>query len=168
MHKFIPMILLTLMSAAAYAIDEGVVAPPFSAKNQDGKTINLSDYAGKDVLLYFYPKDETPGCTKEACEFRDKYAEFKKQGAVVLGISAQDEKSHQKFAEHHHLPFDLLADPNGKIAQAYGVGKIPVLGLFKRESVLIGKDGHVLKFYSDVDPQKHAAQALKDMKDLEK
>jgi peroxiredoxin Q/BCP len=159
--------ILGLFATTAQALEVGSVAPPFTARNQDGKKISLSDYTGKAVLLYFYPKDETPGCTKEACEFRDKFAEFKKHGAIVLGVSSQDEKSHRKFKDHHHLPFDLLADTDGTIAKAYGVGKFPVVGFFKRQSVLIGKDGRVFKYYEEVDPDKHADQALKDLNEMD-
>lgn len=161
-------IFLKLLSQVALALTVGTLAPNFTAKNQDGKTVNFTDFSGHPVLLYFYPKDETPGCTKEACEFRDHYAEFKKQGIVVLGISRQDEKSHLEFKNKHHLPFDLLVDKDGVISKAYGVGQMPIVGLLKRQSVLIGKDGHVLKFYESVDPENHAAQALKDLEELDK
>ncbi len=157
------LILIILHSTLALALSAGALAPNFSTKNQDGKTVSLSDFAGKPILLYFYPKDETPGCTKEACQFRDQFAEFKKQGAVVLGLSRQDEESHKKFSAKYHLPFDLLVDKDGAIAKAYGVGKFPVVGLLKRQSVLISKDGHVIKFYEDVDPEKHPAEVLKDL-----
>jgi peroxiredoxin Q/BCP len=157
------LLLILLHLSTAFALSVGALAPNFSAKNQKGETKRLSDFAGKPVLLYFYPKDETPGCTKEACQFRDHYKEFKNQGAVILGLSRQDEKSHKEFSEKHSLPFDLLVDKDGTIAKAYGVGKYPVLGLFKRQSVLIGKDGHVIKFYEDVDPEKHAEEVLKDL-----
>lgn len=157
-----------LSTITAQAISVGTLAPTFTAKNQEGKSVNLSDFAGKPVLLYFYPKDETPGCTKEACEFRDKYADFKKQGAIVLGVSRQDEKSHKEFVAKHKLPFDLLVDSDGSIAKAYGVGKYPVLGLLKRQSVLIGRNGHILKFYEDVNPDTHAEQTLKDIAELDK
>jgi peroxiredoxin Q/BCP len=156
-----------LSTVAAQAISVGSVAPTFTAKNQDGKNVNLTDFSGKPVLLYFYTKDETPGCTKEACEFRDKYADFKKQGAIVLGVSRQDEKSHKEFSLKHTLPFDLLVDSDGAIAKAYGIGKYPVLGFLKRQSVLIGRNGHILKVYEDVDPNGHAAQALKDIAELD-
>lgn len=155
-------------SSVALALAVGTPAPNFSGKNQDGKTLHLADFVGHPVLLYFYPKDDTPGCTKEACEFRDKYTEFKKRGAVVIGISLQDEKSHQAFKAKHHLPFDLVVDSDGTIAKSYGVGKFPVAGLLKRQSVLIGKDGTVLKFYEDVNPDTHAQQALKDLDSLGK
>jgi peroxiredoxin Q/BCP len=162
MSKFI-FALLSLSAAAAFAIAVGASAPNFSAKNQDGKTVSLSDFKGKPVLLYFYPKDETPGCTKEACSFRDQYAAFTKQGAAVVGISAQDAKSHREFKDKHKLPFDLLVDSDGSIAKAFGVGKFPVLGLLKRQSVLLDKDGKVLKFYENVDPETHTEEVLKDL-----
>src|SRR4051794_13306845 len=97
--KLLSMILSLMGATPAIALEPGQQAPDFSAKNQDGKTIKLSELKGKPVLLYFYPKDDTPGCTKEACSFRDEYSKFKSKGAVVLGVSAQDEKSHQKFRE---------------------------------------------------------------------
>src|SRR6516165_9910158 len=99
----------------------GDKAPQFSAVTQDGSRISLADLKGKDVILYFYPRDDTPGCTKEACAFRDEFAEFKKQGAVVLGVSNDSAQSHAKFAAKHKLPFTLLADEDKQIVQAYGV-----------------------------------------------
>jgi peroxiredoxin Q/BCP len=161
-------VLSTIFGSLAQALTIGSPAPAFSAKNQDGKTISLSDFAGKPVLLYFYPKDDTPGCTKEACEFRDKYAEFKKRGAVVLGVSAQDEKSHKEFSKKNHLTFDLLADNNGAIAKSYGIGKYPVIGLYNRQSVLIDRGGHVFKFYEKVNADTHAQEVLKDLENIDK
>src|SRR6185437_5399080 len=138
-------------------------APNFTALNQDGKAITLSALRGKFVLLYFYPKDDTPGCTKEACSFRDGFAKLRGEGVVVYGVSRQDEKSHQAFRAKYHLPFDLLADTQGKLADEYGIGSIPIIGLFKRQSVLIGPDGRVLKIYKDVDPGTHSRQVLQDI-----
>jgi len=146
------------------AISAGTQAPEFTAKNQDEKTVKLSDFKGKFVLLFFYPKDETPGCTKEACEFRDNYAEFKKLNTVVLGISRQGADSHKKFIAKHSLPFDLLIDNDGNIAKAYGVGTMPIVGFHKRMSVLIGPDGKVAHFYEDVDPSTHVLQVIGDIK----
>lgn len=140
------------------------VAPDFSAVSQEGKVIRLSDFRGKPVLLYFYPKDDTPGCTQEACTIRDRYAEFQKAGIVVLGISAQDEKSHKKFREKYQLPFDLLVDRDGEVAKKFGVSRIPLLGFHRRQSVLIGPDGKVRKFFDKVEPQQHAAEVLEEMK----
>jgi peroxiredoxin Q/BCP len=154
------------MGSCAFALTPGDKAPDFSAHNQDGKTVKLSDFAGKPLLLYFYPKDETPGCTTEACSFRDGFSKFKKFGAVVLGVSRQDEKSHRQFRKKYHLPFDLLVDTDGAVSKAYGVGLMAVIGLDRRQSVLIGPDGKVVKFYGDVDPSTHVDEVLEDISKL--
>jgi peroxiredoxin Q/BCP len=150
----------------AVALEPGQPAPDFAAKNQDGKTIKLSELKGKPVLMYFYPKDDTPGCTKEACSFRDEYSKFQKMGAVVLGVSAQDEKSHQKFREKYHLPFDLLVDKDGSLAKAYGVTMMPGIGIHMRQSALIAPDGKFAKFYSSVNPSTHTAEVLHDLESV--
>ncbi|MGE3263131.1 MAG: peroxiredoxin [Bacteriovoracia bacterium] len=155
-------------SAGLLGIAAGVTAPDFSAKNQEGKTIKLSDYKGKFVLMYFYPKDDTPGCTKEACDFRDNYVKIKELNTVVLGISRQDAASHQKFIAKHKLPFDLLVDHDGSIAKLYGVGTMPIVGFHHRQSILIGPDGKVLRFYESVDPAKHVEEVLADIKAAKK
>lgn len=147
-------------------LSPGHAVPDFTAKNQDGKEIRLSDFKGKPVLIYFYPKDDTPGCTQEACTLRDDYSQFQKQGAVILGVSRQDEKSHQEFKKKYHLPFDLLVDPDGKIAESLGVGTMPIIGFHKRQSLLIGPDGKLSKFYSDVDPREHSRKVLEDIVNL--
>jgi peroxiredoxin Q/BCP len=151
----------TSRPALGSSLDIGAPVPEFSAPNQDGKIIHLSDFKGSPVLLYFYPKDETPGCTRQACSLRDEFAQFKKIGAVVLGISRQDQASHQAFKKKHKLPFDLLVDADGKIADQLGVGTYPVVGFHKRQSLIIGKDGKLLKFLGDVDPATHTAEVLK-------
>lgn len=138
-------------------------APEFSGINQDGKAIHLSDFNGKFVLIFFYPKDDTPGCTKEACSFRDEYAKIKALNSVVLGVSRQDQRSHLEFKNKHKLPFDLLVDKDGTIAQAFGVGQMPVIGLTKRQSVLIGPDRKIIQFYSDVNPENHTREVLADI-----
>ncbi len=145
------------------AIAIGAKAPDFSLKNQDGKDVSLGSLKGKIILMYFYPKDETPGCTKEACALRDAYAPFQKAGAVVLGVSSQDAKSHQEFKANHKLPFDLLVDSDGAVAAKFGVGKMPGMGLLERKSVLIGPDSKVVRFYDSVKPNEHAAEVLKDI-----
>jgi peroxiredoxin Q/BCP len=145
------------------AFSPGDPAPDFSAKNQDGKVVRLSDFKGKFVLIYFYPKDDTPGCTKEACAFRDVYSKIRQKNAVVFGVSRQDEKSHQEFRVKHKLPFDLLVDADGALAKSFDVGTIPMLGFAKRESILIGPDGKVVQVYKDVDPSAHARQILEDI-----
>lgn len=159
-----------LFSVAALAVltlglglAQGEPAPAFSAKNQDGKEVRLADLKGKPVLLYFYPKDDTPGCTQEACAFRDGYASYQKMGAVILGVSRQNAKSHQDFRKKHHLQFDLLTDADGKLAESYGVKLMPVVGYHQRQSVLIGADGKLIKVYPDVDPALHSKEVLKDL-----
>lgn len=146
-----------------FAVAPGDQAPDFSLKNQDGKVIHLSDAKGKFVLIYFYPKDETPGCTKEACEFRDQYSKITKLNAVVYGVSRQDQKSHQEFVTHHKLPFDLLVDADGAVAKSLGVSSMPIIGLTSRQSVLIGPDGKVIHFYEKVDPTKHTQEVIDDI-----
>jgi peroxiredoxin Q/BCP len=148
-------------------LSPGEAVPNFSAKNQDGKVIQISEFRGKPVLLYFYPKDDTPGCTKEACSFRDEYSEFKKLGAVIFGVSRQDSKSHRAFKEKHRLPFDLLVDEDGSIAKSLGIGTIPLIGFHKRQSILIGPDGKVFRVYTDVDPKSHTQEVLKDLKSIQ-
>jgi thioredoxin-dependent peroxiredoxin len=127
--------------------------------------VSLSKFKGKPVLIYFYPKDETPGCTKEACTLRDQYEQFEKLGAIILGVSVQDEKSHQAFIKHDRLPFDLLVDADGKVAKLYGVGNIMGTSLLERKSVLVGPDQKVLRVYDSVDPSAHASQVIKDITD---
>jgi peroxiredoxin Q/BCP len=122
----------------------GDPAPDVTAPNQEGKPTRLASFRGKPVLIFFYPKDDTPGCTKEACNLRDVHADFQKKGAIVLGVSRQDAKSHQAFRAKHRLPFDLLVDADGKLAEAFGVDTMPILGLHRRQSVLIGADGRIV------------------------
>jgi peroxiredoxin Q/BCP len=138
----------------------GSPVPDFSAPNQDGKVVKLSELKGKPVLVYFYPKDDTPGCTKEACSIRDQYARFTKAGLVILGISRQDAESHKAFRAKYHLPFDLLTDKDGDIAKLLGVDSYPLVSMHKRQSLLIDADGKLLEFYGSVDPEKHADEVL--------
>lgn len=148
---------------SALALVAGDPAPDITAKNQQGKPVKLSDYKGKFVLVYFYPKDDTPGCTVQACGLRDNYQKFKDLNVEILGVSRQDEKSHQKFIEKHKLPFDLLVDKDGSIAKAFSVGLIPVVGFTKRESFLIDPAGKIFRVYTDVDPAQHADKVLADV-----
>ena len=146
-------------------LKEGDKAPQFTALTQDGKKVSLSDFRGKNVILYFYPRDDTPGCTKEACAFRDDFAEFKKKGAVVLGVSTDSEKSHAKFAAKFHLPFTLLADEDKIIVQSYGVwGPKQFMGMkftgTHRVTFLIGPDGKIKKIWPKVKPAEHAQEVL--------
>lgn len=164
MKKTVVMIAgLSLAFLVFAGLSSGDSAPDFSAKNQDGKTLHLSDFKGKYLLLYFYPKDDTPGCTKEACKFRDGFTDLNKHNVVVLGVSKQDEASHRSFRKTYKLPFDLLVDENGKLATTYGIDTIPVVGYFKRESVLISPTGKILKTYKGVDPDTHSRQVLQDV-----
>ena len=154
------------LGAAAADVAEGMKAPAFAAKDQSGKTVKLSDFAGrKNVVLYFYPKDDTPGCTKEACSLRDGHGAILAAGAVVLGVSADDEASHKAFAEKYTLPFSLLADPQGTIIEAYGV-KRPMVTFAKRVTFVIDKQGTVRKVFTDVDTAGHDRQVLEVLKTL--
>ena len=143
----------------------GDPAPEFNVATSGGGRISLADFKGKNVILYFYPKDDTPGCTKEACAFRDDFAAFKKKGAVVLGVSTDSVKAHDKFVEKFKLPFTLLADEEKKIVQAYGVwGEKSFMGRkymgTNRVTFLIGPDGKIKKIWPAVKPEEHAAEVL--------
>jgi peroxiredoxin Q/BCP len=143
----------------------GDKAPQFSALTQNGSRVSLADLKGQDVILYFYPRDDTPGCTKEACAFRDEFATFRKRGAVVLGVSIDSVKSHGKFAEKFGLPFPLLADEDKSIVQAYGVwGQKSFMGRkymgTHRVTFLIGPDGKIKQIWPEVKPQEHAKEVL--------
>jgi peroxiredoxin Q/BCP len=146
-------------------LKEGDIAPEFSAATSGGGKVSLADFKGKNVILYFYPKDDTPGCTKEACAFRDQFSEFKKRGAAVLGVSTDSAKSHDKFAQKFNLPFTLLADEDKKVVQAYGVwGEKSFMGRkypgTHRVTFLIGPDGRIRKIWPRVKPDEHAAEVL--------
>jgi thioredoxin-dependent peroxiredoxin len=147
-------------SARAELLKQGDLAPDFSTQAVvDGQVvpIKLTDYRGHKVILYFYPKDNTPGCTKEACAFRDGYSELKGWGIVVLGCSIDTAEKHQAFAQKYNLPFPLLIDPDNKIAKAYGADNgIPILGLDRRVTYVIDGDGVIMKVYPNVDPGTHA------------
>lgn len=149
----------------------GSKAPAFKLPDQDGKEHSLSDYKGKWVLLYFYPKDDTPGCTKEACAIRDDFNNFEKIKAVVLGASCDSVKSHKKFQEKYQIPFTLLSDEGKTLVQAYGVwaekkfmGR-KYMGIL-RSSFLINPEGKIAKVYEGVKPADHAAEVLADLKSL--
>ena len=149
---------LIFMGFSITVFANGIVGekiPNIVAKDQEGKEIKLQDLKGKWILLYFYPKDDTPGCTKQACSIRDNYSKFKKAGIVVYGVSSQDSDSHKKFRAKHKLPFDLLVDHDGAIGKIFGIDKYPLVGIYKRESILITPDQIVLKKFENVDPDKH-------------
>ncbi len=146
-------------------LKEGDVAPEFTAFTNGGGKVSLSDFRGKNVILYFYPRDDTPGCTKEACAFRDDFSAFKKKGAVVLGISTDSAKSHDKFVEKYQLPFTLVSDEDKKIVQAYGAwGQKSFMGRkyqgTYRVTFLIGPDGRIKKVWPAVKPAEHAEEVL--------
>ena len=149
-------------------LTEGDHAPPFTVLTSGGGKISLADFKGQNVILYFYPKDDTPGCTKEACAFRDQFEEFKKRGAIVLGVSTDAVKSHDKFVEKFHLPFTLLADDDKRIVQAYGVwGEKMFMGRkyfgTHRVTFLIGPDGRIRKIWPKVKPEEHAGEVLGEL-----
>ncbi len=152
--------------AAQLAVGEE--APAFALTNQHGKVVRLSDYRGQWVVLYFYPKDDTPGCTTEACSFRDNINRLIQRQAVLIGVSLDDSASHKAFAEKHQLPFNLLSDPDGKVAEQYGsLGDYFLFKLAKRHSFIISPDGKIAKIYRDVDPEDHVAIVLKDLTTLQ-
>jgi len=141
----------------------GDTAPDFNSVDQNGKPVRLSDFKGKPVVVYFYPKDDTPGCTKEACNFRDNYTEYEKAGVKVLGISVDDPHSHKKFEEKYKLNFTLVADHEKKISENFGV-----LGdrNAKRVTYIIGKDGKIAHVYPKVSPDEHAVEVMQKLKEL--
>jgi peroxiredoxin Q/BCP len=146
-------------------VEEGKPAPDFELETDSGETVKLSDLRGKQVVLYFYPKDDTPGCTTQACGIRDEWGEFQRAGAVVLGISPDDVDSHGKFKEKYSLPFTLLADDDHHVADAYGVwGEKSYMGRtyfgVERSTFVIGEDGNVKKVMHKVKPATHADDVL--------
>ena len=145
----------------------GSDAPSFNLQDQNGEWHTLEDYRGQWLAIYFYPKDDTPGCTKEACNFRDNIYAFKAIDAVVVGISVDDVESHKKFSDKYKLPFTLLADSDNTTATAYGVLKdYKLLKLASRQSFLIDPEGRIAKHYADVDPDTHTAEVLADITTL--
>jgi peroxiredoxin Q/BCP len=144
---------------------EKTLAPEFELQDETGVAVKLSDYRGKNVVLYFYPKDDTPGCTTEACSFRDGIGEYKRRGVVVLGVSPDSVKSHAKFKKKYGLPFTLLADADHKVCDLYGVwGRKKFMGkeydgVF-RTTFLLGEDGMIKKVFEGVKPDGHATEVL--------
>ncbi len=168
----LPLLFLAALSmgksvCATEVLAIGAPAPEFELSDQAGQLHSLEDYRDQWVVLYFYPKDETPGCTTEACEFRDNIFEFRKINVQILGVSFDDVESHRKFAEHHDLPFPLLADTEGNAAEAYGV-KTKMFGMTvaKRQTFLIDPAGNLAKHYDKVKPETHSAEVLADLKAL--
>ena len=142
-------------------------APTFTLPDSQGNQVSLNDYKGKWAVLYFYPKDDTPGCTKEACQFRDDFKTLEALGAKVIGISIDDSFSHQKFAEKYNLPFPLLSDASGEVADRYGaLNNFLVIKLAKRYTYLINPQGKIAKIYLSVDTSKHSQEIIEDLKKL--
>ena len=146
-------------------VEEGKPAPDFELTSDSGEQVKLSNFRGKPVVLYFYPKDDTPGCTKQACALRDEYAQFRDMGAVILGVSPDDEASHVKFKNKYQLPFTLLADPEHEASEAYGVwGERTFAGRkymgITRSTFVIDSDGNVTKAMRGVKPDTHAEKVL--------
>jgi thioredoxin-dependent peroxiredoxin len=151
-------------------VKEGATAPAFKTTDENGETVSLKDLRGQKVVLYFYPKDDTPGCTKEACSFRDAFSKFKKRDIKILGVSPDSEKSHQKFVTKYKLPFTLLADTDHSIAGAYGVwGEKKFMGRtymgIHRTTFLIDEKGKIKKIFEKVKPEDHADEVLEAFSD---
>jgi peroxiredoxin Q/BCP len=165
---FIVAALLAGAVSAAEPPAVGSPAPGFRLQDQSGDWHSLSDYRGKWVVLYFYPKDNTPGCTTQACEFRDDIFAYRKLGAVILGISVDDVASHKAFAEQHSLPFTILADSDKSVTTAYGTLKeyIGIAKLARRDTFIIDPQGRVARHYQDVEPKGHSGIVLADLRQL--
>ena len=140
-------------------VEEGSPAPDFALESDNGETVRLSDLRGKPVVLYFYPKDDTPGCTRQACGIRDAWGEFQHAGAEVFGISADSQASHERFKSKYELPFTLLADPERKLAEPYDVGQEGKTS-YQRSTFVIDADGNVAKIMRRVNPDTHADEVL--------
>ena len=159
--------LISKQSEAANTPKPGDTAPDFRLVDQNGTIRSLSDFSGQWVVLYFYPKDDTPGCTKEACSFRDDLTTLEKLGAKVVGVSVDDSDSHSKFASKYHLPFPLLADADGKVAESYGaLTNLLLLKIAKRYTFLIDPKGKIAKVYLSVDTSRHSQEIVDDLKKL--
>jgi thioredoxin-dependent peroxiredoxin len=165
-NAFCLTVLLSLawLAPAGASPPEGAAAPDFELPDQRGELRRLGDYDGKWLVLYFYPKDDTPGCTTQACEFRDNIFAFRKAGAEIVGISLDDVDSHLAFAEKHGLPFTLLADAGGVVAREYGVLRnFGVVTLASRQTFLISPDGRIARHYAKVDVNSHSEEVLRDI-----
>jgi peroxiredoxin Q/BCP len=140
-------------------VEEGKPAPDFELQSDTGGTVRLSELRGKPVVLYFYPKDDTPGCTRQACGMRDVYGDFERAGAVVLGVSADTQTSHERFKAKYSLPFTLLADPEHRLGEPYGVAR-EGKSSYERSTFVIDADGNVAKIMRRVNPDRHADEVL--------
>jgi peroxiredoxin Q/BCP len=169
LRLFTSLLLLSVAGVAFAVPDVGTEAPDFRLQDQSGKWHTLGDYRGKWVVLYFYPKDATPGCTTQACEFRDNIFAFRDAGAVVLGISVDDVASHRKFSEEHNLPFPILADSEKRVTKQYGVLKkyLGTMELASRETFIVSPQGRIARHYAAVNPKGHSQAVLRDLKQLQ-
>lgn len=158
---------LVMFGANASELAVGSVAPDFRLPDQTGKPHSLADYQGRWVVLYFYPKDDTPGCTKEACAFRDDIRQLKQMGVVLLGISLDSVDSHRDFAQKYSLPFPLLADSGGEVAGAYGaLWSLGPIRFARRHSFIVDPQGHIARIYRSVQPAGHSSQVIQDLTGL--
>ena len=173
-HRTLPSCLIALLTLAGCAsphadsprVDQA--APPFALKDQNGKLHSLSDYTGKWLVVYFYPKDDTPGCTKEACHFRDDIAQLHALGVQVVGISLDSTESHKRFTKKFNLPFPLLADDGGTIAKRYDAyWSLFFIHVARRHTFIIDPAGRIAKIYRKVDPDTHSAEVITDIKTLQ-
>jgi peroxiredoxin Q/BCP len=163
-------IILLIFRAVSFAgalPKAGQPAPDFNLPDANKQSHKLADYAGKWLVLYFYPKDDTPGCTKEACHFRDDWLALEKLGAIIIGVSVDDSASHAKFAQKYNLPFPLLADSDGKIADSYGaLINLGIIKFAKRYTFLIDPQSNIAKIYTSVDTSRHSQEIIEDLKHL--
>jgi peroxiredoxin Q/BCP len=170
MKRLVSLTAMLVLSACAMAGEApavGGAAPGFRLQDQNGEWHALQDYRGAWLAVYFYPKDDTPGCTTEACNFRDNIYAFQAIGAQVVGISVDDVDSHKAFSSKYKLPFTLLADVGGEVSRAYGVLRdFKLAKIASRQSFIIGPDGRVAKHYDEVDPERHTQQVLADMQEM--
>ncbi len=171
---YIIVLLVAILGYRSYAhsserLNTGDSAPDFALSDAAGKLHRLSDFSGNYLVLYFYPKNDTPGCTKEACHFRDDMTQLEKLGAKVVGVSVDSRESHQQFAEKYHLPFPLLADTDGAIAEKYhALTNLLIFKIAKRHTFLINPQGKISKIYTSVDVSNHSQQIIDDLKQLQK
>lgn len=168
--SFVSLLALLALPFSAFAkepVKAGQTAPSFNLPDQNGKLHSLTDYAGAWVVLYFYPKDDTPGCTKEACSFRDDLFKLEKLGAKVIGVSVDNTDSHARFAKKYRLPFPLLADKDGKVADSYGaLTNLGLIKIAKRYTFLIDGQGKIAKTYLKVDTSRHSQEIIDDLTQL--
>ncbi len=162
------LVISLLMTGIARAeVSEGETAPGFELPDQTGKIHTLEQYQGQWVVLYFYPKNDTPGCTTQACEFRDNIFAFRRLNATILGVSFDDVDSHKEFADEYNLPFAILADTDGQAVDAYGVrGGFGLMDIAKRQTFIISPDGKVAKHYEKVRPDEHSAEVIAELERL--